>query len=86
MDLLGRLGRGARGGEAVDLEELPAARIEQSQNDVSRLLAGHDMDVVARLDGDPQDRRSLAGGCGNGGRGLLLAAAAEAEEQEQAEA
>jgi hypothetical protein len=44
------------------------------------------MDVVAQLDGDPQGRRSLADGFGNGGRGLLLATAAEAEEQEKAEA
>jgi hypothetical protein len=56
MNLLGGLGRGARGDEAVDLEELPAARIGKSQNDVLRLLAGHYMDVVSRLDGDPQSR------------------------------
>ena len=85
MNLLGRLGRGARSVETVDFEDLPAVRIEKSENDVLRLLAGYRVEVVARLDGDPQDRRSLAGGGGNGGRGLLLAAATEAEEQEQAE-
>jgi hypothetical protein len=97
MDLLRRPGGGPRGIEAVDMEELPAARIEQGQDDVSRILIGHRVEVVARLDGDPQDRRSLADGCGSGGRGdaslparggrgLLLAAAAEAKEQGQAEA
>ena len=89
MDLLGRPGRGFRGGEAVDLEELPAARIEQGQGDVPRLLVGHGVEVVANSDGDPQDRRSVAdrGGGARGGRGRLLAdAAAQAEEQEQTEA
>src|SRR3954452_11653446 len=79
MDLLGP-GRGFRGGEAVDVEESPAARIEQGQVDVSGVLVCHRVDVIARLDGDPQDWRSLADGRWGG---LLLAPAAEDEEQEK---
>jgi hypothetical protein len=77
MDLFRRPGRGARGSEAVDPEELPAARIEQGQDDISRLLAGNGMEIVARPGGDPQDRRPVADGCG-----ILAASAAEAREQE----
>ncbi len=74
------------GGQAVDLEELPAARTGEGEGGVSCSLVRHGVDVVARLDGDPQDWRSLTGPRGNGGHGLLLAPAAEAEHQEQAEA
>ena len=84
MDLLGRIGIGSRDGEAIDLQELPAARIEQSQNDVSRLLVGHHVDVVARLDGDLQDGRALTGEWG--GRGFLPAPTVERGEQEQCKA
>ena len=72
-------------------------RIEQGQIDLSVFLAGHDVEIVARLDGDPQDRVPLAGGSRSSGRsdagwpargrrGLLLVPAAEAAEQEQDEA
>jgi hypothetical protein len=56
MDLLGRPGRRARGGEAVDVEELPAAWSREGQGDVLRLLAGGGVEVVARPGGEPQDR------------------------------
>jgi hypothetical protein len=91
VDLFGRIGRGFRGVEAVDLEELPAAGIDQDQADVSRLLVCHNVQIVARLDGDLQARLPLTGGrrwggSRNGGQTLLLATAAEAEEKEQDEA
>jgi hypothetical protein len=58
MDLLVRYrpARSARGIKAVDPEKLPAARIEQGQRDVPRLLAGDDVEIITRLDCDPQDR------------------------------
>jgi len=91
VDLCGRVGRGFRGIEAVDLEELPAVGIEQGQDDLSVILVGHRMDIVT---GSNSEIQPLAGGCRSGGyrgvdwpvRGghsLLLATAAEAEKQEQ---
>jgi hypothetical protein len=53
MDLIGRQVAGARRVEAVDPEELPAARIEKSQEDVPSLLVGYGVDVITGLDRDP---------------------------------
>jgi hypothetical protein len=85
MDLLRQVGR-ARRGVTVHPDKLPAAGIEQGQDDVSRFLIRDGMEIVARLDGDPQDGGADAGGGGRRGGGSfgdLFAAAGEEEQKEE---